>query len=126
MTRLLVDTSIFIAFERQKSSVLEKLLLAQSEEKAVLYTSPLVVFEYFYGIPTRRKEQNMARELFAEFELLEPKIETAILASNLAQKYQIGPFDTLIAATCLEHECTLVTLNQKHFKMIPKIKMYTV
>jgi tRNA(fMet)-specific endonuclease VapC len=39
-------------------------------------------------------------------------------------RQQIGDLDILIAATCLEHNLTLLTRNFKDFRQIPNLKLY--
>jgi tRNA(fMet)-specific endonuclease VapC len=39
-------------------------------------------------------------------------------------RQQIGDLDILIAATCLEHNLTLLTRNIKDFQQIPNLKLY--
>jgi predicted nucleic acid-binding protein len=39
-------------------------------------------------------------------------------------RQQIGDLDILIAATCLEHNLTLLTRNLKEFQHIPHLKLY--
>jgi predicted nucleic acid-binding protein len=39
-------------------------------------------------------------------------------------RQQIGDLDILIAATCLEHNLTLLTRNRKDFQQIPDLKLY--
>jgi tRNA(fMet)-specific endonuclease VapC len=39
-------------------------------------------------------------------------------------RQQIGDFDLLISATCLEHNLTLLTRNLKDFQQIPNLKLY--
>jgi tRNA(fMet)-specific endonuclease VapC len=39
-------------------------------------------------------------------------------------RQQIGDLDILIAATCLEHNLTLLTRNLKDFQQIPDLKLY--
>ena len=39
-------------------------------------------------------------------------------------RQQIGDLDILIAATCLEHNLTLITRNLKDFQKIPDLKLY--
>jgi tRNA(fMet)-specific endonuclease VapC len=39
-------------------------------------------------------------------------------------RQQIGDLDILIAATCLEHNLTLLTRNLKDFQKIPNLKLY--
>ncbi len=39
-------------------------------------------------------------------------------------RQQIGDLDILIAATCLEHQLTLLSRNRKDFQQIPNLKLY--
>jgi predicted nucleic acid-binding protein len=39
-------------------------------------------------------------------------------------RQQIGDLDILIAATCLEHNLTLLTRNLKDFQQIPNLKLF--
>jgi tRNA(fMet)-specific endonuclease VapC len=39
-------------------------------------------------------------------------------------RQQIGDLDILIAATCLEHDLTLLARNLKDFHKIPNLKLY--
>jgi tRNA(fMet)-specific endonuclease VapC len=39
-------------------------------------------------------------------------------------RQQIGDLDILVAATCLEHNLTLLTRNLKDFQKIPHLKLY--
>jgi tRNA(fMet)-specific endonuclease VapC len=39
-------------------------------------------------------------------------------------RQQIGDFDILIAATCLERNLTLLTRNRKDFQQIPHLQLY--
>jgi predicted nucleic acid-binding protein len=39
-------------------------------------------------------------------------------------RQQISDLDILIAATCLEHNLTLLTRNLKGFQQIPNLKLY--
>jgi predicted nucleic acid-binding protein len=39
-------------------------------------------------------------------------------------RQQVGDLDILIAATCLEHDLTLLTRNRKDFHQIPDLSLY--
>jgi predicted nucleic acid-binding protein len=39
-------------------------------------------------------------------------------------RQQVGDLDILIAATCLEHDLTLLTRNRKDFQQIPQLQLY--
>jgi predicted nucleic acid-binding protein len=59
--------------------------------------------------------------------LTQPVMERfAHIRGSLPQqvRQQIGDLDILIAATCLEHNLTLLTRNLKDFQQIPHLKLY--
>lgn len=41
-----------------------------------------------------------------------------------AEGLLIGDFDTLIAATALENDLTLITHNTRHFERVPELRLY--
>jgi tRNA(fMet)-specific endonuclease VapC len=52
--------------------------------------------------------------------------KAARLHSDLISKNQdIGVKDILIAAICLVHSLPILTLNEKHFKRVPSLTVYT-
>lgn len=57
--------------------------------------------------------------------LTEPIVERfAELRSGLRRRGDLIPdFDLLIAATALEHDLTLLTFNQRHFRRIPDLRI---
>jgi tRNA(fMet)-specific endonuclease VapC len=59
--------------------------------------------------------------------LTQPIMERfAQIRGNLPKplRQQIGDLDMLIAATCLEHDLTLLTRNRKDFQQIPDLSLY--
>jgi tRNA(fMet)-specific endonuclease VapC len=59
--------------------------------------------------------------------LTQPLMERfAQIRGNLPKpiRQQIGDLDIFIAATCLEHDLTLLTRNRKDFQKIPHLKLY--
>jgi len=123
MIPLLVDTSIFVAFQRGVSRELEDILQAQIREEVTVYIPSIVYFEFFYGVKSAR-DQKLARQIFEETEFISDTEETGVVAGKIASNYQIGFADSFIAAICLENDFHLATLNNKHFKLVPKLKLW--
>ena len=124
----LVDTSILIAHLRQTKS--PTILESANTTYGTPVTSDIVVFELEVG----------ARRVGREFEfgiLFAPMrsypltrailIRAAEMQATLLSKNQvIGLPDTFIAATALEHDLPLLTLNVEHFRRIDGLTVLDV
>jgi predicted nucleic acid-binding protein len=88
------------------AEIKEGLLAIQSQKRLTQFQTLL---EAMYVVPFRAK----TAVTFAEIRL------------HLRKKGQLlDNMDLLIAATCIEHDLTLVTFNTKHFTRIPKLKIH--
>jgi predicted nucleic acid-binding protein len=71
------------------------------------------------------------RHAFATFGVLDPTNAVALrfgeLRTFLRRRGQlIENFDLIIAATALQNDLTLVTLNRRHFERIPDLQLYSL
>ena len=107
---------------RGEASVVDKLLSLSPPDVAV---PAIVVYELLYGLQRLPRKAAKPR-LSALSRLLAPMFVLAfdeacaqhaasIRATLEAAGTPIGPHDTLIAATALEHKATLVTSNTREF-----------
>ena len=82
--------------------------------------SAIVVAELYGGV-REGHERAQLNELVAAYSVL-PMTE-AVAGGLLWRQYRpshgVGFADALLAATALAHNATLVTLNAKHFPMLP-------
>lgn len=80
--------------------------------------------ELFTGVRPGREMVDL-ESLIATFEQIPVSQEIAILAGELRRSYRkshnLGIIDTLIAATAITKNAKLITLNTKHFPMIPDL-----
>lgn len=120
----LLDTNTVIDYFRGKGKIAENLLARPPSEIAL---PAVVAYEVWVGVlgsqnATRRQSQ------FEQFLSAVPVVALdAVVARRAAQLRHtlerrgegIGPMDTLIAATALAHNATLVTHNVKEFKRVP-------
>jgi len=121
---ILIDTNIIIAHDRQDSDLYIKLLKFKKNNSSKLYLSPLVEYEYLYGIKQNKKSQQIALNRLKQLEPVALNTTHIKLAIKIVKKYPIGKFDSMIAATCILNNLELATLNDKHFKMINKLKIW--
>ena len=129
MKSYFLDTSIIIDYHKNKKEITE--LVDNLEGN--LTSSYICLAELYEGIYRVKDSQEAEKAVLNFFENL-----TAVSGINLevAQKFGylradlknrgkvIGDIDTLIAATCINYNLTLITHNQKHFARIPDLKIY--
>ncbi|SRR6266849_5473724 len=128
---LILDSSVVIAAERRGDNVaqlLKQVVAATGDQQAVL--SAVGLTELAHGIyraktaQARSRRESFIRELLNDVEVYPYTRETALLAGKIDGEQQshgiIIPFaDLLIGATALEVGYTLLTVNLRHFQIIP-------
>lgn len=132
---LVLDSSIAIAAERRGDSVerlLKEIAAATGDQQAVL--SSVGLTELVHGIyraqspPARLRRESFIRELLRDVEVIPYDSETAWLAGKVnGEQQERGitiPFtDLLIGATALHHGYSILTVNQRHFRLIPGLNV---
>ena len=119
----LCDTCILIDYLRGKTEVQQKLL---SDRKQGLGMSSVTYRELMVGALNKR-EVNIIKKAFSDFEIIEISEPISIKAKNLIESFtkshglQIP--DALIAATALELGVPLCTANIKDFQFIPDLQL---
>jgi predicted nucleic acid-binding protein len=128
---LILDSSVVIAAERRGDNVaqmLKQIVAATGDQRAVL--SSVGLTELVHGIyraqtaESRSRRDSFIRELLNDVEVYPYTKETALLAGKIdGEERSRGvtiPFgDLLIGATALEVGYTLLTVNVRHFRMVP-------
>lgn len=116
--RLLFDTDVLVAYLRGQEES-ESFLEARSE---TLLVSAVTVAELFAGVREGRERTALSTFLNA-FEVVPITAEIAqrggLLRRDFGRSHNTGLADALIAATALEAGARMVTLNAKHFPMLP-------
>jgi tRNA(fMet)-specific endonuclease VapC len=118
---MVIDTSIFVEYLRSKDRT--NTALAKLPTETVLYVSSITAFELYSGATDIKKRQDIDTLLQGVFIL---PLNTDI-AKNAGFIYQdlrrrgnmIEVTDILIAATALENDLPIKTLNTNHFQRIP-------
>lgn len=121
---ILIDTNIFISHDRGESRSLIELHQLQNQNKCQLAYTPLTLFEYFVGVGEDPQIQSVAKRQFAFCQEVNFDSEVALIAASFQRCYQVGFVDSILAAICLKNHFWLATLNHKHFKMIPGVKIW--
>lgn len=132
---LILDSSVAIAAERRDDHVaamLKRIVAATGDQRAVL--SAVGLTELVHGIYRARtaeacnRREAFIREMLNDVDVYPYTKETALLAGKLDGEQQSRgvtiPFvDLLIGATALEVGYSLLTVNPRHFRMIPGLSV---
>jgi tRNA(fMet)-specific endonuclease VapC len=123
----LLDTGSCIGFLRNKApKTIEHIRNTPFEDIAL---SSVVVFELLAGAAASRDpagERKKIHDFARPFRSLEFDDNCAAVAGELRAYLEkrgekIGPYDTLIAATALQHGITVVTGNTREFRRVPNL-----
>jgi tRNA(fMet)-specific endonuclease VapC len=124
----LIDTDIIIYSLKGNNNVQNNLLEKKNISKAI---SVITYGELIFGAKkSKSREKNLATvyrigELFSVIELTKGIVETfgEVKASLQKKGKNVYDFDLLIGSTALFLNYTLVTNNEKHFSMIPDLRI---
>ena len=128
---LILDSSVVISAERRGDTVTQLLQLvagATGDQEAAL--SSIGLTELVHGIyraatiQARARRESFIDELLQDVEVYPYTRQTAFLAGRLDGEQQsrgiIIPFgDLLIGTTALAHNYGVLTVNLRHFQLIP-------
>lgn len=124
---VLIDTSVLIEHERGRVD-LERHLAGREQEE--FFLSVITASELLHGVhraadPNVRVRRSAFVEAVLErFPLLSVDLTVArahgwLWAELMAEGRLIGPHDRWLAATCLAHGLTMVTVNVREFARVP-------
>jgi predicted nucleic acid-binding protein len=135
---LILDSSVVIAAERRGENVtgmLKQIVAVTGDQRAVL--SAIGMTELVHGIyraqteDARNRRDFFIRELLNDVEVYPYTRETATVAGKIdGERRSRGvtiPFaDLLIGATALEVGYSLLTVNVRHFRLVPGLAVITL
>ncbi len=129
--KYLLDTNACVAVLRGKpKSVAANLEQAVSRGDAILLSS-IVLHELWYGVYNSSRVAEQTRHLS---NFLAAPMQVVVFDEHDAQAAgesrvalesigkRIGAYDTLIAAQCLRHGCTLITANVSEFSRVKGLR----
>jgi len=122
--RFLVDSNVLIDYLRGDETV-ANFGLSLIENKNEVFISVITLYEILCGkdITSSKEKKEKVEKILYLFPILEINTTTAQTGALLYKKYQLGIADALIAANALNHNCTLITRNTKHFSRIKEIEI---
>jgi predicted nucleic acid-binding protein len=125
---VLIDTNIIIDHLRLQDTQQDSrlMVLAKHNPKEILAISVVSVQELYEGRSTRdpQKEQYLLATM-SPLTILPYTYEIAKRAGEIARDLQrsIELADALIAATAIQNNCFLATINTKDFQGIPQLSL---
>jgi tRNA(fMet)-specific endonuclease VapC len=125
MVNLFIDTSVLIEEIRKGSELWSEVKDLSKSNKVSIISSVIVLTELWMGESMSKKEKlNVVEEMVEVITFVDVNNKLAKMAGELIRKYKVIGFDGIIAATAMEYNAELVTLNIKHFKNIKGLKLY--
>lgn len=135
---LILDSSIVIAAERHGDTVeklIEQVVAVTGDQDAAL--SSVGLTELVHGIyraqtsEMRARRESFIGELLRDLAVYPYTTETALLAGRIDGEQQAQgvtiPFDDLlIGATALSLDFSVVTVNLRHYRLIPGLAVITL
>lgn len=117
----LLDTDVLIEYLRGKAQALEYLESLSGE----ILISSITVAELFAGI-RNEEEQNHLEKFLSAFKIIPVDVEIGktggLFQKEYGKKYGTGLADGLIAATAYHCKATMVTFNQRHYRMLDHLQ----
>lgn len=118
----LVDTDVLVDVAKNNQGAIDFL----DSLKDFWSVSVITTMELLVGARDKRDVEKID-ELISSFSTdpLSPPIGTRAyrLLKQFSRSHGLRVFDSLIAATAIENDRTLMTRNEKHFRMIPDLKL---
>ncbi len=125
MENIVIDTSIFIDYDRTGEGIYIDLLKLAKNEQAKLFVPTIVIMEFWIGSSMKDTQKQQKAELFFKtMERIPLTEKIAKLGATLVRDKKIARgFDAIVAASSLSYEASLATLNMKHFKAVSNLKL---
>jgi predicted nucleic acid-binding protein len=121
---VLVETTILVDFLRGSDAAADYLDAARIT--GTLISSAVTKAELVVGASTRA-ELRAIDQLLARFQIEPITADDSVRALNWLRKYYhahgVGFHDCLLAALAIRLRIPVVTLNEKHFKVLPGLKV---
>jgi len=125
---IVLDTSVIVEQLRTLSGVFSDIVREgkqNTSEKFTIIVPTVVIYELWSGLSSTRKDQQEKIEFILNIsKIVDLTQPVAKVAGSLRRKKYCDGIDAIVAATTLEHNAYLATLNTKHFKDVPGLKLW--
>ncbi len=118
----LVDTDVWIDFLRGVPEAVD--FVEQLPD--IVCVSAVSVAELYAGV-REGKEREILGDLLTSLKIISlddvGAAHGGLIRRDFGKSHGVGLSDALIAATALQHDCQLFTLNVKHYPALPKAQV---
>jgi tRNA(fMet)-specific endonuclease VapC len=126
-TAICLDTGPLIAYLKGREP--GATAVARVVQEHTCYVTAITAYELLFGVARAKKEIG-EDALLGILNVLPFDSQAARNAATLhvhliTQNLDIGVKDTFIAAICLAHQLPILTLNERHFSRVPKLRVIT-
>ena len=121
---ILCDTNVLIEFYKNNPQIMADLRQTGLQNLAV---SVITVAELYYGALNKAELRKIKKHLALMHQIpvtRDISLRFLELMETYALSHRPGIPDVLIAATALDHDLSLFTLNVKDFRFIPDLKIH--
>lgn len=118
-----LDTDILIDYLKGVKKTVDYINRILDKNNTVFFTSVIVVAE-LYSVHLDKNEKTLIENVFSSIEVVSVDYEVALIAGDLRARYKIGLADCLIAASAKKMRATIVTRNQKDYRVM-RVKVIT-
>ncbi len=124
---LCLDTDVLIAYLKGREPAATA--VAYAVQEWMCFVTAITVYELLFGL-ARAQRAIGEEDLLDVLDVLPLDRAAARRAAGLHDELirhnmDIGIKDVLIAAICLEHSLPLLTLNERHFRRVPSLRVLT-
>jgi len=128
MKKVVLDSDVFINFLKGKSGDFKILLNETREDNLIVFIPAIVLVEIFVGYEfLDNKRLKEAKKFLEGFDRISLTQEIAHQSAKIGRENKLaflGTADLVIAATAISFNAELATHNVKHFKKVPKLKLF--
>lgn len=124
----ILDTSTLIEIENGNTEIITKINQLKDAPQSELYITIFNFIEFYFGAMNKNeKNKLLVKERLGQYQLLNTTQRTAEIFCEIWQDLtkrgkRIPQFDAFISAFALEHNFTLITLDE-HFREISGLKV---
>jgi len=122
---ILIDTSVIIDDLRQSHLKTKTILNSLYESHEKMYFSSITIGEIYSGSSAVSMEKKINRVL-SLMEMVDINTEILKSAGAVRRKTHISLIDAIIAATAIELNIPIATLNVKEFEKVKNIKLFDI
>lgn len=120
-----IDTNILI-YSAAGDSKVSDFISQQLLENKLLCLSIISLIEFLSFPELTEKDRKFFKNISPYFRTLSVDFEIGMLSADLRRKYRLKLADSIIAATAINTQTTLITRNISDFKKISELKLLAI